>query len=530
MLQKFKPSMTEIQLGAIAILSLGIFFRCTALGQKLYWYDEAFTSLRISGYSEAEVMQQAFHGKEIKPQELQKFQHPNAQKGIWGTIRGLAQEEPQHPPLYYTLIRLWAQGVGSSPVAVRSLSVIFSLLVFPSLYWLCLELFGSTNVAWLAIALVAVSPLHVVFAQEARQYSLWTALILLASAALLYALRVDSFASWALYAVTLSLGLYTFLFSGLVAIGHGIYVIGVEQFRWAPILAHYLLASTIALLTFVPWIWAVVTSHSSVQTTTAWANRPSSWKAIARVWALNLRRIFFDADFKLHSQFAYTASILSVYAFVLLLEMGAVYWLWQFTPMRVWLFVFTLIGTTAFTILLPDLILGGQRSTATRYAIPCYLGIQIAVSYCLVNLLESSPIGSGQQVLTLIVLGGAIALSILSCSIGAKTPIGWNKVISYYNPPIAKLINQSPCPLLIANTSMGVGEILSLSRLLNPNVTLQLTVDSDVPQIQPGFSDVFLMTYSQSLRSQLAAQQQASVQPAYQERGKTWLWQLTSQN
>jgi uncharacterized membrane protein len=529
MLQKFKPSMTEIQLGAIAILSLGIFFRCTALGQKLYWYDEAFTSLRISGYSEAEVMQQAFHGKEIKPQALQKFQHPNAQKGIWGTVRGLAQEEPQHPPLYYTLIRLWAQSVGSSPAAVRSLSVIFSLLVFPSLYWLCLELFGSTDVAWLAIALVAVSPLHVVFAQEARQYSLWTVLILAASAALLYAMRVDSFASWALYAVTLSLGLYTFLFSGLVAIGHGLYVIGVEH-RWTPILGHYLLASIIALLTFVPWIWAVATRHNSVQTTTAWANRPSSWKAIARVWALNLRRIFFDADFKLHSRFAYTASILSVYAFVLLLEMGAVYWLWQSTPMRVWLFVFTLIGTTAFTILLPDLILGGQRSTATRYAIPCYLGIQLAVAYCLVNLLESNAFGSWRQVFTLAVLGIAIALSILSCSIGARTPIGWNKVISYYNPPIAQLINQSPCPLLIANTSMGVGEILSLSRLLNSNVTLQLTVEPNVPQIRPGFSDVFLMTYSQSLRSQLAAQQQASVQPAYQERGKTWLWQLTRQN
>lgn len=245
---------------------------------------------------------------------------------------------------------------------------------------------------------------------------------------------------------------------------------------------------------------------------------------------MNLRRIFFDADFKLDSQFAYTASILSVYAFVLLLEFGAVYWLWQSTSIQIWLFVFTLIGTTAFTILLPDLVWGGQRSTATRYAIPCYLGIQIAVAYCLVNLLESPAFGSWQQVLVLAVLGVAITLSIFSCSIGAKTPIGWNKVISYYNPPIAKIINQSPRPLLIANTSMGAGEILSLSRLLNPNVTLQLTVDSNVPQIRAGFSDVFLMTYSQSLRSQLAAQQQASVQPAYQERGKTWLWQLTKQN
>ncbi|NJO72900.1 MAG: hypothetical protein HC833_03495 [Leptolyngbyaceae cyanobacterium RM1_406_9] len=517
--------MSEIQLGAIALLGLGIFFRGTALGQKLYWYDEAFTSLRISGYSEADVMQQAFHGEEITPQELLKFQHPNAEKGLWGTVQGLAQEEPQHPPLYYTVVRLWAQTVGSSAATVRSLSVIFSLLVFPCLYWLCLELFGSTDVAWLAIALVAVSPLHVVFAQEARQYSLWTALILAASAALLYALRVDTFASWAIYAVTLSLGLYTFLFSGLVAIGHGIYVIGVEQFRWTTVLAHYLIASTVGLIAFLPWIWAIATRRSSLQTTTAWSTRPSSWKAIVRVWALNLRRIFFDADFKLDSQLAYRVSIAGVYAFVMSLEIGAIYWLWQFTALRVWLFVFTLIGTTAFTILLPDLLLGGQRSTATRYAIPCYLGIQIAIAFCLVNLL-SNAFGSWQSILGWVALAGAIALSILSCSIGARTPIGWNKVISYYNPPIADIINQSPHPLLIANTSMGVGEILSLSRLLASNVTLQLLVDSSVPQIRAGFSDVFLMTYSQSWRSQIAAQQQALVQPAYQERGKTWLWQL----
>jgi uncharacterized membrane protein len=516
--------MIEMQLGAIAILGLGIFFRFKALGKKLYWYDEAYTSLRISGYTEAEVMQQAFHGKEITPQDLQKYQSPNDEKSIWGTIQGLAQEEPQHPPLYYVLVKFWAQGVGSSAAAVRSLSVIFSLLVFPCLYWLCLELFGSPDVAWLAIALVAVSPIHVVFAQEARQYSLWTVLILAASAALLQAMRVDTAASWAMYAVTLSLGLYTFLFSGLVAIGHVIYVIVLER-GWTSVLTHYLVTSAVGFLAFFPWIWAIVTSRSSVKNTTAWATRPSSWKAIAKVWTLNLRRIFFDADFKLESQLAYASSVVLVYTFVLFLECAAVYFLWRSTPMQVWLFVITLIGTTGLTIFLPDLILGGQRSTATRYAIPCYLGIQLAVAYLFAVQL-GDPSSFGTRLAVWAVLGVAIALGILSCIIGTQTPIGWNKVVSYYNPPIAEIINHSSHPLLVANTSMGVGEILSLSRLLSSNVTLQLVVGADIPKLRDGFSDVFLFTYSQSLRSQVAAQRQASLQPAYQERGKTWLWKL----
>lgn len=42
------------------------------------------------------------------------------------------------------------------------------------------------------MALIAVSPFHVLYAQEAREYSLWTVTILLSSAALLRAMRVKT--------------------------------------------------------------------------------------------------------------------------------------------------------------------------------------------------------------------------------------------------------------------------------------------------------------------------------------------------
>jgi uncharacterized membrane protein len=74
----------------------------------------------------------------------------------------------------------------------------------------------------MAIALFAVSPFHVHCAQEARQSSLWTFVILLSTAVLLRAMRRQTWVAWGLYAVTVTLNVYTFLLSVLVLFCHGL--------------------------------------------------------------------------------------------------------------------------------------------------------------------------------------------------------------------------------------------------------------------------------------------------------------------
>lgn len=61
----------------------------------------------------------------------------------------------------------------------------------------------------------------------------------------------------------------------------------------------------------------------------------------------------------------------------------AVYFLCSETSKQVWLFVLTLMAVTAVAVMLPDVILGGIRSTKPRYLFPTYLGMQIAVAYLL---------------------------------------------------------------------------------------------------------------------------------------------------
>lgn len=236
----FPPSW--LQFLVIVVLVLGVFFRFVNLERKIYWYDESYTSLRVSGYLEAELIQQAADKHILGIEDLQKYQHVNAEKGLVDTLKSLAQEDAQHPPFYYVLLRFWVQFFGDSVAVRRSLSVLSSLLVFPCLYWLCLKLFASPLVGWVALMLVAVSPLHVLYAQEAREYSLWTLTTCLSSAALLQAMQLKTRLSWAIYAATVTLGLYTFTFSAFVTIGHGIYLAAIEKCRTKTVAA-FVLAS-----------------------------------------------------------------------------------------------------------------------------------------------------------------------------------------------------------------------------------------------------------------------------------------------
>lgn len=99
--------------------------------------------MRASGYTELELFEQVFDSRIISIAELQKYQYPNSEKGAIDILKSLAIEEPQSPPIYYLISNLWMQWFGHSVVAMRTLAAAISLLAFPCIYWLCIELFKS---------------------------------------------------------------------------------------------------------------------------------------------------------------------------------------------------------------------------------------------------------------------------------------------------------------------------------------------------------------------------------------------------
>ena len=76
-----------------------------------------------------------------------------------------------HPPLYYALLHGWAAPLGTSPAALRLLSVAVGVLTIPLLYLVARRML-STRTALLATFLLTINPLHVYYSQEVRMYGL----------------------------------------------------------------------------------------------------------------------------------------------------------------------------------------------------------------------------------------------------------------------------------------------------------------------------------------------------------------------
>jgi mannosyltransferase len=89
---------------------------------------------------------------------------------LWGAVPFY---EP-HPPLYYTLLKGWCALFGDGEFALRSLSVVPGVLTVPCVYLIGRNLCPGPRGVWvglLAAALLALNPLQIRYAQEARAYS-----------------------------------------------------------------------------------------------------------------------------------------------------------------------------------------------------------------------------------------------------------------------------------------------------------------------------------------------------------------------
>jgi mannosyltransferase len=122
----------------LALIALGAFLRFYRIGANGLWLDEAFS--------------------------IWMGRQPVGQMLDW-----LARID-QHPPLYYLLLHLWMH-LGDGEAVVRALSTLCSTLTIPTLYLLGRRLAGR-RVGLLATLILAISPFHVYFAQEARMYAL----------------------------------------------------------------------------------------------------------------------------------------------------------------------------------------------------------------------------------------------------------------------------------------------------------------------------------------------------------------------
>jgi uncharacterized membrane protein len=136
-----------------AILAVGLLLRVIHLGRESLWLDESMCW----------------------------FYAQRGLRVLWTQVLSI------HPPLYFSLLRLWLL-FGDSEAALRSPSVIFGVIAIALTYVLGRQVVGART-GLLAAALTATSALQIQYSQEAYSYELLTAATVVASIGLVCVLR-----------------------------------------------------------------------------------------------------------------------------------------------------------------------------------------------------------------------------------------------------------------------------------------------------------------------------------------------------
>ena len=493
----------------LVVILLGVMFRFINLENKVLTTDETITHMWISGYSISQISNE-INNREITAKDLNKYQFPIVGTSWLDTLKHL---EDQHPPLYYVSLRFWSEWLEGNIRTTRSFSALISLFLFPCIYWLCWELFSSHSVAIIAMSLIAISPFHLLYAQEARQYSLWSVVITVSSATLLRAIRLNTLLNWGLYIGSLILLLYTHLLSLIIILSQSIYMIIIDKFRFGKIFINYCVSSFIGILFFIPWLLRGTEVDAA-----SWTAEPMSILSLLKIWLGNISRLFFDYNFDSNTPILYI--IPSVF-FANVIVIYSLYFLCKKTPYKISLFVIiSLILVPTFIFIIPDILIGGRRSSVSKYFIPCYLGLQISISFLLgykTMLLRSVKKKIWKLTTIIIILGG-----IISCVMILPSNTWWSKKNSHKNPEVAQIINKEPRAILISENH-NLTQILSISYFVDLEVRFILLENENALNILNEFNleRIFIFNPSKKLRKQIEEEQMLNIQPVYKE-GKLW--------
>ncbi|MGQ9600362.1 MAG: glycosyltransferase family 39 protein [Anaerolineae bacterium] len=174
------------------------------------------------------------------------------------------------PPLYYYLLHLWMQLFGDTEGAVRSLSLLFGVATVPLLYAVAWQLFRRRLAGLLAALLIAISPLHLWYSQEARMYTLLTFLCLLSSYLLLRIVQQplhsptsqgakigEELLLWFAFTLLSVAAVYTHYFALLILAFQASYLLLIwwsHRFRPMRLVWGGLGSGIVILLAYLPWL------------------------------------------------------------------------------------------------------------------------------------------------------------------------------------------------------------------------------------------------------------------------------------
>lgn len=463
----------------LAIVS-AIILRFSHLDSKVFWHDEVYTKLRVSGYKNIDP-KNARLGKVLIKKDLLKFQGVSDRKGLKDTLSSL--EEDAHTPLYYILLKYWQDVWGNSIVAVRSLSSVFGILLFPALYILAKQLFEYKLAARIIVSLAAVSPMFIRYSQDARPYPLWIVNVIISTSLLLQALNKNAVKNWFYYSISIAASFYLQLLSFYIYLGHFVYALMTTELK-IKVLSRYIIASFIGVLLFVPWlINVVIPKFDSIAAQTAWLKSPMSPKQLFTEHVTNLNHLFFSIDFtNIDGALAYIIGLP-----LICLVVFSIYITVRNSSISTWLLP-SVLSLSSFVFLYQDLILGGQRTRINQYFLLSYLAIFICIGFTIFLKMTSS--SQKQNVIWSGIYCIFILISIITSYQTSAQPTWWGW--SRFQVDMAEIINSADNPLVISQDR--IGNIMPLFYLLKED-TKSLMLDTNTGTLPKNLSqyDIFLL-------------------------------------
>lgn len=182
-----------------------------------------------------------------------------------------------HPPLYYWVLKLWAELFGTSELAFRSMSMVFGMVVIVFGFLLARRLFGR-KAAYASLLLLALSPMLIRYGQEARMYTMAAAIALAATYVLTFAVKSKRRLPWTIYGVLVALGMWTHYFTALVWLSHWTWRLIVKwqtgkrgkELKQAFFDKEWTRAHVLAVAIFVPWAIVMLAQLAVVQVGGFW--------------------------------------------------------------------------------------------------------------------------------------------------------------------------------------------------------------------------------------------------------------------
>jgi len=157
-----------------------------------------------------------------------------------------------HPPLFHVILRGWILLFGSAETIVRLLSVVLGVATVYVTYLIAKKLFENKT-ALIAATLLATSPLHIYYSQEARMYMLAAFFASLSVYFFVSLLKKDIIWYWIGFVITTSLMLYSDYLPYLLIPVYILYLFVFRKKILLPTLKTFIPAFIFIFLTVIPW-------------------------------------------------------------------------------------------------------------------------------------------------------------------------------------------------------------------------------------------------------------------------------------